>query len=312
MLFIPRSDANCKPDLLDAYAFVDTLALYCDHPWLLPDGLIDRIKAEYGRKRCWVHWWKVEPNNNQRCLIFLQQPAVHTLTLLNHLRLFKVSSVDVAIDFIDAPDLSPHIVQRYHRKNHGYNQNENTTYLKLNKRAARNGRMYSDRLSKTHEGKCFHLELRFRGADACRRAGLGSIHTLITGPDVMALLENQVWFMIMDEAKFDRMLNRQVRTAVMSRNTKQTAKEIKSRLGTFLRRFSLQEFHDCCPKHRHCLRSVPWPLVTSQPKWHTFERPHIADNGWLLRNLIPNVDGTPPKNLIISETQQRGFPVYQV
>ena len=48
--------------------------------------------------------------------------------------------------------------------------------------------------------------------------------------------------MIMDEIKFGRMLNKKVRDTLVSKDTKQTAQEIKSKLEAFFSRFSLQEF----------------------------------------------------------------------
>src|SRR5438445_8260315 len=72
--------------------------------------------------------WSSRPCANTGCRPATFEPVDHCQRgSSRRLRLFKVSSIDVAIDFIDAGDLSPHIVQRYHRKNHGYNQNENTT-----------------------------------------------------------------------------------------------------------------------------------------------------------------------------------------
>jgi hypothetical protein len=183
--------------IIATVAYVDTVTLF--HRGMCPRHDLSWLRARFGRrmimKRC-------EEPGNAFCggLITLHQPDIETLQRLNSIpkQRFMVSAVHIAVDFI-CPDqgqaklaaafLGRAAVQKWHRRNHHSHRERNTHYWRQ-ERSTRNIAVYGDRASKTGEGPCCHVELRFTRAAACRRAGL-DLNDLLDGPNVSRLLNSQ-------------------------------------------------------------------------------------------------------------------------
>jgi hypothetical protein len=89
-------------------------------------------------------------------------------------------------------------------------------------------------LTKTGQGPCCHVELRFTRAEACRRAGLDLNH-LLDGPDVSWLLDSQARIAPIDRKKLDRAIERKARRCLPStqrRHPKITVGKLKTKIRT--------------------------------------------------------------------------------
>ena len=153
-------------------------------------------------------------------LLTFHQPDVETLERLIAIpkQRFVVNAVHIAVDFI-CPDqeqakraavfLGRAMVQKWHRRNHCAHRERHTHYWRQ-ERSTRNIAVYGDRESKTGEGPCCHVELRFTGAAACRRARL-DLNRLLEGPDVLQLLDRQARIAPIDPKRLDRAIESKAR-----------------------------------------------------------------------------------------------------
>src|SRR5205814_10085226 len=100
------------------------------------------------------------------------------------------------------------LVQKWRRRDHRAQPYLNSVYWKRDRKAARNIGLYGDRQSKTGLGSCSHCELRFTGAKACKRVGLGELRDLIRGVDAMELLNRQARIIFIDPKRLDVAIDR--------------------------------------------------------------------------------------------------------
>src|SRR6266436_2361843 len=216
MPFIPRADTKRKPDLLDVYAFTDTLMLL----WYRapPKDLLIKLSRQYGRRllfRPLLRCRRPTP-----WLMKLQQPTTTTLEALSDIQhqptklpTFVVHRVDIAVDFLCRTSTEAELAteflqhrsqQNYRLRKHRSQQVQTTAYAKNDPKARRNICIYGDRRSKVTGDWCVHFEMRFRGSRACKAVGLNSILSLIEGFDVMTMLEHQSKLTVIDRDKLDR------------------------------------------------------------------------------------------------------------
>jgi hypothetical protein len=198
-------------------AYIDTVTLF--HRGMFPRHELSWLRRRFARRMI-LKSCKAPGDAFCGGLITLHQPDVETLERLIAIpkRRFVVSAVHIAVDFI-CPDqgqaklaaafLGRAAVQKWHRRNHCSHREKNTHYFRQ-ERSTRNIAIYGDRESKTGEGPCCHLEMRFTGAAACKRAGL-DLNSLLDGPDVLRLLNGQARIAPIDSKRLDRAIERKAR-----------------------------------------------------------------------------------------------------
>jgi hypothetical protein len=176
--------------ITDAVTFLDTVTLYGGRP--LPKGVLGALRQQYGRRLIYERH-KLRGRPHACCWhLTIHQPCQATLRGLVPIqpRRFVVHAVEIAIDFITqnrqqadlaTAFLTRGLVQRWRRRDHRSQPYLNSRYWKRDRKAPRNIGLYGDRASKTGLGSCSHLELRFTGAKACKRAGQGELRDLIRG-----------------------------------------------------------------------------------------------------------------------------------
>jgi hypothetical protein len=126
--------------------------------------------------------------------------------------------------------------------------------------------------------------MRFTGAAACRRAGIGNLDDLVRGVDAMTFLRHQARIMIIDPKPLDRAIEAIARRTVWNRRyPSATVSEIKLRVqGRLARVLSdterplsastvaqarSQSLWDHFRVLRSCLKQVPWDRFTTDPSW---------------------------------------------
>jgi hypothetical protein len=211
---------------------------------------------------------------------------------------FVVNTVHIAVDFI-CPDqkqaklaaafLGRAAVQKWHRRNHHSHQEKNTHYWRRG-RSTRNIAVYGDRESKTGGGSCCHVEIRFTGAAACRRAGLDLNHFL-DRPDVFLLLNSQARIAPIDPKSLDRAIERKARRCLpgtQRRHPKITLGELKTKIWTLVTLILQDEdssfdeqtidqarsqiLLDYRPELRAALNSISWSDFAPPPRWHAWRQ----------------------------------------
>jgi hypothetical protein len=150
----------------------------------VPSRGLDEIKAlcgfmDYGTSRACGSGWPFR--------LTLQQPQDAALRLVEENLHHIVSEFHVAYDLptrnpSDAQELTSIIqhlqVQPWHGKRRSRLVKEETAYASQ-RRTARNLATYGDKPSKVTGGPCCHIELRYRGADACRTRGVRTCGDLL-------------------------------------------------------------------------------------------------------------------------------------
>jgi hypothetical protein len=279
--------------ILGAIAYVDTLVLFCWRP--LPPALMSWLRKKYGTRLIPQDIKVPEHPNLWRGLVTIHQPDVETVQQLAAIRRhsFVIHAVHVAIDFLLPNRMEAASAKRYldrrlllkwRGRNHKSYQCENVTYGKIDSGSGRNTAVYGDRISKTGFGACCHLELRFTGADACRRAGVGDFATLIAGCDTMALLKRQTKIGFIDSSKLERSIELMARRSLRRRKNRagDTVNSFKERVSRLLARLLEEErwdptdltkaraqtFYDRLKRCRRCLRYEAWTNFTPTPVWH--------------------------------------------
>jgi hypothetical protein len=281
-----------------AVAFIDSLTLFC---WrLLPKDVLTLLRQRYGRRLLVKsHDITVGKQLKRRYwLITIHQPSRATLRRLSTIQRgrFVVSTVHIATDFL-CPNkhqaalatefLTRGVLLKWRGRNHRSHLEPNTRYWNRDKKAVRNFALYGHRESKTGKGACAHFEMRFTGAEACKRAGVGKLQGLARGIDAMKLLRHQARIMVIDPKRLDRAVARIAQRTVRSRKRRYrstTVSEIKLRVqerlayllseeGTPLNartvaRARSQRLWDHQRVLRSCLKRVPWEHFTPDPSWH--------------------------------------------
>ena len=292
--------ASALPKIIDTVAFIDTVVLYC---WQrLPVEAFQAMRKQY-RERLYVTHFDVLSRKGaqrgprktlRRWLIAVHQPDLATLRALKDLqrKRFVITAVHIAIDFVcrrenDAAQvhnfLTHHLVQRRRRGRQKSHIEIATAYANYNKRAPRNSALYMAR-SKTGAGPCCHFELRFFGAQPCKRAGVGTFDDIISGVDAQALLAQQARFVCIDGKAVRRAAEKAARRN-RRRGQGSTVAEISNKLLSLLNRrvrhedfrpdrdpisrARAQELYDAGPYWRHCLRHLmDWQAFAPVPRWH--------------------------------------------
>jgi hypothetical protein len=274
-------------------AFPDTLG--CLIPYPLPEDFWGQLYA--------TGTGKIIPNKPFDIGAKLYQPIrVHQPTremfgLLAGLQSCTICRVDISIDLIcsspgqatKAVDfLDKALLQRWHGKRRK-NRFENTTYFSKKRRTTRNVAVYGDKPSKTGNGPCAHLELRFISADACRRAGMGEPTCFLAGIDVLGLLKHQTWLARLDARRFERQIEKMAcdylrkravqRRLASSASTFSTVEGLTRRTKSLIIRacssegsslgdlINSQELVERRPALRDCLSPIAWEEVIPPPEW---------------------------------------------
>ena len=206
-----------------AVAYVDFIALFCRRP--LPRDEMRWLRTRYGKRLIPEEIVIPDHPHLWRARVTLHQPDIKTLQLLDEIQSgrFVLHAVHLATDFLVAIAQQAPLATSYLRRGlllkwRGLEQLSsqygNTNYGKHDPRSPRNYALYGDKPSKVRgAGACAHLELRFTGAAACKRAGVGYFTNLIQGVDVMALLERQAKIAFIDQSRLQRGLE------IFARNT---------------------------------------------------------------------------------------------
>jgi len=279
-----------------AVAFVDTLTLLGTSPLLRAD--VAWLRKRYGRRLILEECPVPRRPHSRLFWTTIHQPDQETLERLfeiQHKR-FVVHAVHLAVDFLcSASDaerliefLKRGLVQKWGRRDSRFQAVATTHYWHHARRAPRNLTLYSDRPSKTGLGPCAHLELRFTGAAACKRAGVENLKTLMRGVDMVKMLQHQTRIAFIDENKLDRIVagiaKRELRAGLHSRHT--TIDQIKKLKKQMLARAVQDEDlvpnphmiakarsqnlvnHQRMPSLRRCLKQYQWSDLTPPPHWH--------------------------------------------
>jgi hypothetical protein len=314
-----RTDQHCKRAtdrhgmgigfiVIAPVAYIDTVTLF--HRGMFPRHELSWLRRRFARRMI-LKSCKAPGDAFCGGLITLHQPDVEALERLIAIpkRRFVVSAVHIAVDFI-CPDqgqaklaaafLGRAAVQKWHRRNHCSHREKNTHYFRQ-ERSTRNIAIYGDRESKTGEGPCCHLEMRFTGAAACKRAGL-DLNSLLDGPDVLRLLNGQARIAPIDSKRLDRAIERKARRwlrGTQRRHPKITVGELKTKIAALLTRILQDEdslfdeetidqarsqvLLDYRPSMRGCLNSVSWSQFAPRLRWHAWRYYYpwpIIAKGW--------------------------------
>ncbi len=277
---------------IDAVAYVDTLALLVQRR--LPNRLLSWLRRNYGRQLTFEPSVITPEGIVTRPKIVIHQPTAETLEVLRAMRPapFVVHRVDIAVDFLFQTGeearlaqayLDRHVIQKWRRRNHEHRVVITTSYWKRERAAARNIALYSDRPSKVSLGPCSHLEMRFKGARACRAVGLSNLADLAAGVDVQALLKRQAKLAFIDPKSFDRQVEQLARHEVRRSQDGRTVVEVKAAMLDDLARelrgevgkldenaialIRSQQLFDSYPDLRGCLRDIAWEEFSPSPSW---------------------------------------------
>ena len=281
-----------------AVAFVDTLTLFC---WGAPPAhVLRRLRLRVGR-RLLLDNFEVQKLRRKGCLVTIHQPDRWTLEFLDTIRRgkFVVHAVHIAVDFLCANRrhaelatafLTRGAVQKWRRRAHQSHIKVHSRYWNVNSRAKRNIALYGDRKSKTGLGPCAHFELRFTGAEACNRAGVGDLNSIMRGVDAMTLLQRQVWIAFIDRKRLNRAIEKMARKTVLKRQRRRgwpsvTVNDVRTKLQQMLPRCIADEgdpldwasitnarsqsLWDHQRNFRSCLTDrIEWAQFTPKPTWH--------------------------------------------
>src|SRR5579862_449721 len=273
----------------NAFGYVDTMTLLCSRS--LPKDLMKWLRRRYGRRLIAQRLTIPKRPGLWYGLVTVHQPDIETLALLTKLLPSPVlHAVHIAVDFFPANVQQTSLATRYLRRglllkwrgngqlSHQY---EATTYAKRQPASPRNYALYGDKLSKTGRGPCAHLEFRFRGAAACKRAGVGDLNRLIQGVNLMDLLTRQAKIAFIDRKRLERQIEIYARSTARARQSTVSAERarIKQRFAFMLHeddnpvdehtlaKARSQVLWDIRAKQRTCLKVTPWSDFTPPPVW---------------------------------------------
>ncbi len=265
---------------------------------MFPRHELSWLRRRYGRRMI-LKGCKSPRHTSRGSLITLHQPDIETLLRLVAMakQRFMVSAAHIAVDLI-CPDqgqakhaaafLGRAIVQKWHRRNHFSHRERNTHYWRRG-RSTRNIAVYGDRQSKTGEGPCCHVEMRFTGAAACKRAGLDDLNHLLVGPDVFHLLHRQARLAPIDPKRLDSAIERKARRCLRGtqrRHPEITVAELKTKIWTLVTRIlqdedssfdertvnqaRSQSLLDYRPELRAGLNEIKWSEFAPPVRWHAW------------------------------------------
>jgi hypothetical protein len=188
--------------ITEARAYLDTITLFSRQP--LPKQIFKDVRRLQNEPLVSREITIREPDGNRLSrLIFnsIHQPTTATMEYLTPIQdeKFTLHAVHVAFDFLVADKQQALNAQLYFgqrlrqtwRRPQACWSELNSLYWKIHRKEPRNIALYSDRRSKTGAGHCCHLELRFTGSDACRRAGLSDLRGLAGGIDAFSVVDQQ-------------------------------------------------------------------------------------------------------------------------
>lgn len=215
------------PEITARISYVDTLQIWTAAP-LSPEQLTD-LRGQCGKVSVFSDTLRNRPDLRRRYLI--QQPSAGALEFLRLVASYVhlINRIDVALDLVVADVgavqeldacIGRYLTQRWHGKRR-MTVYGGTTYISRDRRTNRNLVRYCDMPSKTTGCPCLNLELRFKGADACRRAGFEFLEHLLE-MDHRKLWSEELCLRAMNPDKLERhideeagrVLLRQPQTAV--------------------------------------------------------------------------------------------------
>ena len=294
--------------ITEARAYLDTITLFSRQP--LPHQVFREVRR-LQKKPLVSRVIRITDNGECRLasLFFssIHQPTVATMGYLApmHDRKFTLHAAHVAFDFLVADEqqalnaqvyFDRHLQQKWRRRQDCWSEH-NSLYWRIDRKAPRNIALYSDRPSKTGSDHCCHLELKFTGADACRRAGLSSLRQLSSGIDAFSILARNSKVSTVDAGRLDRAIERAARQflpntkrhypviAVKGARTELTVALLKVKMRQLLERSLISEIMDNSgvrsirsqelwdSSHRwlrSALVEVPWGEITPEPTWHAW------------------------------------------
>jgi hypothetical protein len=288
-------------EITEARAYVDTITLFSRQP--LPRQVFREVrglqKRPLVRRTVPIRGRDGWPIGN---LFFnsIRQPANATMDYLARMHGNEITlrAVHVAFDFLVADKrqaleakhfFCQHLRQTW-RRSQDCRSELNSFYWKIGRNQPRNIALYCDRLSKTGGGHCCHLELRFTGADACRRAGLSNLGGLARGVDAFSVLKHGTKLSTVDFGRLDRAVERMARQflprtkmhhPVVTVNGARTELTVglltvkmrqllaRSLGGVLVEDIRSQDLWDS-PRRwlRSALVEIPWEEITPAPNWH--------------------------------------------
>jgi hypothetical protein len=277
-------------------AYADTVA--CLIPYPLPSDLWEQLRCSRAAtvisRRARYYGLK----NQLYKPIRIQQPTRDTIVVLAGLRNCIIGRIDIAVDFICGSVEDAYAAQRYLdrsllQKGHGKrvkHPHDHTVYWSRCRTTSRNVALYGDKPSKTGNGPCAHLELRFSSAAACRSINLFVPSQLLADIDVMELLKRQTKLTCVNERALERLAEaaarRHLRHRVAPRRRAAarastydqftTVDGLKLRTAGLVRRafareglpgINAQELVERRPNMRSILTPVDWEQVIPPPEW---------------------------------------------
>lgn len=201
---LPRIEARVS--------YVDTLQIWTAAPLLLQQ--LRALRAECGGVSVFSERLRNRHDLRRRYLI--QQPSAGAIERLREEASYVhlINRVDIALDLIVADASAAHQfdlfflrhkAQRWHGKRR-MTICEGTAYISRDRWTARNLVQYHDKPSKITHEPCLHLELRLKGAEACRRAGIEFLEDL-ANLDHRKLWSKELCLRAIDPLKLERLLD---------------------------------------------------------------------------------------------------------
>jgi hypothetical protein len=255
---------------------------------------IDEVPV-YGRTGQFLGYW---------FFTSIHQPTTDTINFLGPMQgaKFALNAVHIAFDFL-LPDLCKASETRDYlvrslrlkwRRCEAFGSDQNTDYWRIDSKASRNIAIYCDKPSKTGRGPCCHLEFRFTGAQACRRAGLADLRALCGGSiDPFSILNRQAKIAYVDGTRLDRAIEdmaRQMLSKTKKRHPIVMLNGAKTALTTAVLEIKIHQLlarcfgngpisnlhlvrsQDLWDSGRHSLRralvELSWDQFTPPPEWH--------------------------------------------
>lgn len=181
------------PEITARISYIDTLQIWLAAP--LSSEQLETLRSLCGGVS--VFTGKLRNRRDLRRRYLIQQPSASAIEFLRHKASYVhlINRFDVALDLTVA---DPNEAQRLYdfflrlkvQKWHGRRRmafSNRTAYASKDRRAPRNLVQYADKMSKVTGTPCVHLELRLKGAEACRRVGINFLE------DIPGLSHRKLW-----------------------------------------------------------------------------------------------------------------------
>jgi hypothetical protein len=226
---------------IGAISYIDTVALFIRKP--LPYPLFMAVQEQNQI---------IVNTNNWGSMLTIHQPTDQTLQLLSR---YTPSRYDRAYDFYQV-DPTPFLVQKWHTQS--VITVGNSTFWGR-KEKPRNIAAYDDMPSKVNGEPCFHFDLRFMGAKACRRACRKDVVTFadLISLDAWELLTQQTKLMRIDFDGVDKILD------LRAGKHKQRGRQLQLRAMGLrdVSQLTSQVLYDHNRGFRSCLEVIPWDCL---------------------------------------------------